>query len=222
MIPKLLFLVDEETGQPLDARLAPETRAHIQQLALQDSLAGIRISEVGAPKADATRWKEQWSKKSSHPCKLVEIPLTSDSEFFVLLQTQLSELVSLQIEEKNKLQSDIATIGQTLVKATNPSSDSKAKQDLARWRRLFELYIDSRVFFATSEQDHGRHDFAEAQKRLKLFLEKAQTQGLLTNFKKKESTTALQKFVFINTELLQNVRFHEMNQTAMVKILKSK
>jgi E3 ubiquitin-protein ligase BAH len=221
IIPKLLFLVDEETGQPVDARLAPETRAHIQQLTLPESLAGIRVTETEEPRPDTTCWEDRWSRKLSHPYKLVEVPLTTDSEFFLLLQSQLSELVSLQNEERKKLQTNIATIGQALVKATDPSSGSKAKHDLARWRRLFELYIDSRVFFATSEQDHGPHDFAEAQKRLMSFLEKAQTQGLLTHFKNKESTNALQQFVRINTELLQSVRFHEINQTAMVKILKS-
>jgi E3 ubiquitin-protein ligase BAH len=201
--------------------LAPETRAYIQQLATQESLGRIRTTEVNGTESNAAYQDEQWNRGRSQPCKLVEVPLTTDSEFFVLLQSQLSDLVSLQNEEKNKLQSNIAMIGKSLANATNPSGDSKAKHDLTHWRRLFELYIHSRVFFATNEQDHGHHNFAEAQKRLKLFLEKAQTQGLLTHFKKKESTNALQQFISINTELLQNVRFHEINRVAMAKILKS-
>jgi E3 ubiquitin-protein ligase BAH len=227
--PTLLFLVDEETSQPLDARLAPETRAYIQQLALKDRLANVRITEVDEPltRTDSQRSSEsdsaegKWSRRQSRPHKLVEVPLTSDSEFFTVLQDQLSELVSLQREEKEKLHSSITTVGRTLAKATNPS-DSKAKQDLAHWRRLFELYLDSRVFFATNEQDHGSQNFTEAQKRYAMFLEKAQKQGLLIKFRKRESADALQQFLSINMELLQNVRFHEINQTAMFKIMKSK
>jgi E3 ubiquitin-protein ligase BAH len=226
--PKLLFLVDEETGLPLDARLTPETRAYIQQLALDERLAGVRISEVedessilsetrGVPEPK----EDNWSRAPSRVHNLIEIPLTSDSEFFTLLQDQLSDLVTLQNDEKNKLNMSITTVGRTLAIATNPS-DRKAKQDLAHWRRLFELYLDSRVFFATNEQDHGSQNFVEARKRFSLFLEKAQKQELLINFRKRESAEALQQFLAINTELLQNIRFHEINQTAMAKILKSK
>jgi uncharacterized protein YpiB (UPF0302 family) len=54
-----------------------------------------------------------------------------------------------------------------------------------------------------------------------LFIEKAQKLGLLSKFKKNESAAALQAFLAINTRLLQNIRFVEINQTAMTKILKS-
>jgi E3 ubiquitin-protein ligase BAH len=226
--PKLLFLVDEETGLPLDARLAPETRTYIQQLALNQRLAGVRLSDVeddthilSEPGRLSESNERDWRRNPSGVHKLIEIPLTSDSEFFSLLQDQLSELVTLQNDEKNKLHLSITTVGQTLAKATNPT-DSKAKQDLSHWRRLFELYLESRVFFATNEQDHGSQNFVEAQKRFSLFLEKAQKQGLFIKFRKKESAVALQQFLSINTELLQNIRFHEINQTAMAKILKSK
>jgi E3 ubiquitin-protein ligase BAH len=227
--PMLLFLVDEETGEPFDARLAPETKNYIHQLALNAQMTDVRItdadndflatssrrsSNVGTSDGDSAR-------KPSRAHKLIKVPLTTDSEFFDLLQNELSSIARLQNSEKGKLHSDITTVGHLLAKATDPR-DSKGKQDLAHWRRLFELYVDSRVFFANNEQDHGLQNFASAQERYMLFLEKAQKQGLLEKFKKKESPDALQSFLAINSRLLQNIRFVEINQTAMTKILKSK
>jgi E3 ubiquitin-protein ligase BAH len=107
-----------------------------------------------------------------------------------------------------------------LTKATDPSN-SKAKQDLAHWRRIFELYLDSRIFFATNEQDHGTHTGTQAQEAFGLFLQKAQKANLLNKFKMKESSVALHQFLEINTQLLKCLKFQEINQIAMTKILKS-
>jgi len=227
--PKLLFLVDDKTGEPFSARLAPETKSYIHQLALNAQLTDVRITDTdNDPFATSSSRSssnfgtpdENESRRPSRTHRLVEVPLTTDSEFFDLLQNELSSIVTLQNLEKDKLYSNITTVGRILAKATDPQ-DSKGKQDLAHWRRLFELYVDSRVFFATNERDHGLQNFSSAQKRYMLFLEKGQKLGLLEKFKKKESKDALQAFLAINARLLQNVRFVELNQTAMTKILKS-
>jgi E3 ubiquitin-protein ligase BAH len=228
IVPKLLVLVDEKTGQPIDATLAPETKNYIHQLALNEKFTDIRITEDetesnSAHSSDAEPTEERGfgTRRPSRPHRLIEVPLTNDSVFFNMLQSELLELASLQDEEKKKLYSDIKNVGKALAKVTDPD-DKRAKQDLAHWRSLFELYVNSQVFFATSEQNHGSQKFVDAQKRFKLFLERAQQQKLMSNFKKKDSAKALQQFLAINTELLQNLRFHEFNQTAMDKILKSK
>lgn len=220
--PMLLFLVDEQTGEPFDARLAPETKSCIHELALNARLTNVRIED--APEITSDRSSEtgspEGSRRSSRAHRLIEVPLTTDTEFFDQLQNELSSIAKVQNSEKDKLHGDITTVGQSLAKATDPR-DSKGKQDLTHWRKLFELYVDSRVFFATNERDHGMQNFASAQKRYMLFIEKAQKLGLLVKFKKTESVAALQSFLAINTRLLQNIRFVEINQTAMTKILKS-
>jgi E3 ubiquitin-protein ligase BAH len=224
--PMLLFLVDEQTGEPFDARLAPGTKNYIHQLALNARLTDVRVGEL--PPASLTRQSsdpgtldQNGPRRPSRAHRLIEVPLTTDSEFFDQLQNELSSIAKLQTSEKDRLHADITTVGRSLAKATDPQH-SKGRQDLAHWRRLFELYVDSRVFFATNERDHGLQNFVSAQKRYMLFIEKAQKLGLLSNFKKPESATALQSFLGINTRLLQNIRFVELNQTAMTKILKSK
>jgi E3 ubiquitin-protein ligase BAH len=221
--PMLLFLVDEQTGDPFDARLAPETKNYIHQLALNARLTDVQIGETqgtSRQSSDSGNADHDGSRRPSRAHRLIEVPLTTDTEFFDQLQNELSSIAKLQDSEKERLHSDITTVGQSLAKATDPK-DSKGRQDLAHWRKLFELYVDSRVFFATNERDHGLQNFASAQKRYMLFVEKAQKLGLLTKFKKTESATALQSFLAINTRLLQNVRFVEINQKAMTKILKS-
>ncbi|KAF2429626.1 RING-14 protein [Tothia fuscella] len=227
IVPKLLILVDEETGQPIDASLAPETKDYIHQLALKEQLTNIHITarddnETASPPLELSKTHSNASdsgRKPSRPHRLIEVPLTNDSVFFNMLQSELFELASLQEAEKQKLYSNITEVGKTLARVTEPDG-SKATKDLAHWRNLFELYINSRVFFATTEQDHGAQKFAEAQRRFKLFLEQASKMRFLGKFKRKASGEALQQFLHINTELLQNLRFHEMNQTAMNKILK--
>ncbi|KAK5241282.1 hypothetical protein LTR16_009541, partial [Cryomyces antarcticus] len=44
--PKLLFAVDPETGEPLNACLSPETKTQLQQLAISRQLANVRITEL--------------------------------------------------------------------------------------------------------------------------------------------------------------------------------
>jgi E3 ubiquitin-protein ligase BAH len=227
--PKLLFVVDEATGEPLDARLAPETKNYLHQLALSENLTDIRITDedgdslnrsVSVGSAESAYSTGNGRRSSSRAHRLVEIPLTTDTEFFSSLQSELSGIAEIQSEEQTKLTKSIRQLGTVLTKATDPSN-SKAKQDLAHWRRIFELYLESRIFFATNEQDHGTHTGAQAQEAFGLFLQKVQKANLLNKFKVKESSAALHQFLEINTQLLQCLKFQEINQIAMTKILKS-
>lgn len=214
-MPKLLFAVDEATGQPIDAGLSPETKDYLHQLAIRENLSTVRVTDAEVP---TTNLIDAASFRSCQPLgsvKLVEVPLTSDREFFVILHQEFSGLAALQSEEKNKLSASITDLGRIIVKLTNPTN-GKARHDLSEWRRIFEKYLDSRVFFATNEQDHGTHGFIVAQKNFMEFLKVADQ----ANFKKKESFVAFQKFVEINAELLQNVQFQELNQIAINKIIK--
>ena len=207
--PKLLFTVDETTRQPIDARLSPETKDYLHQLAISENLSAIRITDAEVPK------KKLIDASSLGSVRLVEVPLTSDYEFFTILHQELSGLAALQSEEKDKLSAGITDLGRIIAMLTNPTN-GKAKHDLSVWRKVFEKYLDSRIFFAINEQDHGTHGFAVAQKNFMEFLKVAHQ----AHFKKKESLVALQKFVEINAEILQNLRFQELNQMAITKIIK--
>lgn len=95
------------------------------------------------------------------------------------------------------------------------------RTDLNRWRELFEVYIQSGIFFSTHELDHGQRNSTTAARQLQKFQSEVVRMGLVEKFKLPESRRALQRFVQINITLLQTLRFQEINQRAISKILKS-
>lgn len=96
------------------------------------------------------------------------------------------------------------------------------KSDLYRWRQLFEIYLQGAIFFSTHEKDHGSRDSASAARQLNWFQDEVVKRGLASTFVLPESRQALVQFVNINIELLRNLKFLEINQKAVSKILKSK
>jgi hypothetical protein len=149
----------------------------------------------------------------------IEVPLVFDGQFFRLLQTDVAGLDALQNEEEESIKANIARLGQEISEVAKPSRYSKS--DLSRWREIFEVYLDARVFFSTAELDHGARSSAAAQKQLIWFQEEIQRRGLSTKFKLPTSQAAYQHFLALNVNLLQNLKFQELNKTAVAKILKS-
>lgn len=90
-----------------------------------------------------------------------------------------------------------------------------------RWRELFEIYLEAGVFFSTHEQDHGARDSTTAARQLQWFQKEVIRKDLVSSFKLPSSHQALNRFVEINIMLLRNLKFQEINQKAISKILKS-
>jgi len=90
-----------------------------------------------------------------------------------------------------------------------------------RWRQLFAIYIDAGVFFSTREQDRGSRSAPVAAQQLNLFQSEVMSQGIVSAFKLEASHEALKAFVTINIKLLKSLKFQEINQKAIGKILKS-
>lgn len=218
--PKLRFLLDDETGEPLHATLTPETKQYLHELALREKLSSVRITEDNASDKQVDIDEGQ-SRRSSKTYRTVEIPLVSDSQFFSMLQSELSGLAELQEEEEKKLSGEIHDLGSVVAKMTNPT-DTKSKHDLVQWRKIFEMYLDSRIFFSTSESDPWANNYTKASKGFGDFAAGLQKEGLVNNFRRKEGAIALSKFLEINAELLQSLKFQEINNVATMKILKSK
>ncbi|KAF1988173.1 RING-14 protein-like protein [Aulographum hederae CBS 113979] len=221
-VPKLLVAVDEATGEPLDAKLAPETRTFLQELAVSQQLSDTRITDVSTDLSSRRSSSDDESSLESQEyrtIKMIEVPLSSDSEFFSMLQDELSGLTELQEQEKFQLNRQVLALSHAVAKITE-SSSSKSKHDLQQWRKIFELYLSGNIFFSTAEQDHGAHNYAKAHQRLQKFTKDLNSQVKMTVFKRKESQVFLQQFLSINLELLQNLKYQEMNFTAMNKILK--
>lgn len=234
--PKLLIAADKQTGEPIAASLSPETKDYLHKLALTQRMTDVRVTELPdsestgesanliasntnlSPAALSSLAKDA-SQAADRGLRMVEVPLTSDSEFFSTLQSSLSGLATLRRQEEKRLQDEVIRLGQEIAKITEPKG-RKNRHDLAQWRKIFELYLEQNIFFSTNELDHGTRDSTEAEVRLRAFSDALKKQPEWTKFRRKGSSSALDRFVQLNLDLLQHLRFQEINQMAMQKILK--
>lgn len=221
--PKLVFLVDPKDGAPVDAALSPETREYLQNLTRNQRQTSPRITEIPEePACDLfTESHNSFHGGPSETYHKVEVPLQSDSEFFQMLQQELSSLGALQANERVQMTTEINTLAHEIAKVANPLKSHKAS-DLYAWRDIFEMYIESGIFFSTNERNGGTRNSTVAQTQLQGFMDILDRQASTKRLKRNESRIALEQFLRINLDLLRNLKFQEINQTAMAKILKSK
>lgn len=144
----------------------------------------------------------------------------SDGQFFTLLQSDVNNIDAIQAKEQRYMSQEIVELGNEISLVTKPSRFTKS--DLTRWRYIFELYLDAEVFFATHEQDHGSRSSQTALKQLQWFQAEVEKRHLAKSFKLHESQRAFTRFIRLNASLLKNLQFQELNQLAVLKILKSK
>lgn len=227
--PKLLFYVNETTGEVHSAQLDEETKRKLQMLAVETGISDMRVfedsssSSVKSDSADAPNAIEptQAGAPNHRPGhRTVEIPLTSDTEFFERLSTEVSGLEKLQEREEKRMHNQIEDLGKQIARMTDPSKKSNRKI-LTVWRQVFQIYIEEGIFFGNTETDHKSHDSDKAMQRLAEFSNKIAQAGVVERLQKKDNLKALNMFMHVNREILQGLRFGEINHSAMVKILKS-
>jgi E3 ubiquitin-protein ligase BAH len=229
--PKLLFYVDNTTGALHSAKLDKETKRKLQMLAVETGMTDLRVSEEPdydslqsddstAVSPDTLSTPANRTRKRSGLC-MVEVPLTSNTEFFTKLSNELSGLEALQQKEEKRMHTEIEELGKQIARLTDPDRRANRKL-LTVWRQIFQVYLEEGIFFGTTESDHSAHDATEATARYQDFCNKIATTGLVGKFKDKETLQAWNTFMHINYEMLQGLRFGEINRTAMFKILKSK
>ncbi|KAJ8106279.1 hypothetical protein OPT61_g9644 [Boeremia exigua] len=208
--PKLLFYVNEKNGDVDSASLDEQTKRKLQMLAVETGMTDMRVFEDVEPPAP----------HSSRPgYRTVEVPLTSDTEFFTRLTSEVAGLEKLQEREEKRMHAQIETLGSQIAKLTDVNKRSN-KKSITAWRQVFQLYIEEGIFFGTTEADHKSHNADKATQRLAQFSNKIARAGLVEQFQKKDSMAALNTFMHLNREILQGLRFGEMNHAAMLKILK--
>lgn len=227
--PKLLFYVDESTGEVHSARLDEETKRKLQMLAVETGMTELRVFEDTSssikdsePSSPTTSASLAQANASMHRpgYRTVEVPLNSDTEFFTRLSTEVSGLEKLQEREEKRMHSQIEDLGKQIAKMTDPDR-KKNRKTLAAWRQVFQIYVEEGIFFGNTEVDHKSHDSDKAMQRLAEFSNKIAQAGVVERLRKKDDLKSLNIFMHINREILQSLRFGEINHSAMVKILKS-
>ncbi|KAF2971971.1 hypothetical protein GQX73_g1570 [Xylaria multiplex] len=221
--PRLTVFIHLEDGVAVDAKLSPSTRDFLQKLALSntgtiDSTLSPD-SRLSVP-SSASYSSHGNSSRNVTDIRQVEVPLVFDAEFFRILQTDVSNIGTLQEEEQAKLENQIITLGEELGKAVEPSRGRRAKADLDAWRQIFELYLDARVFFSSRESDHGARTSTQAVDQLHWFQDQVMQRKLVQRLRSSTSHAAFNNFVKINTALLSILKFQEINRLAVTKILK--
>lgn len=220
--PKLVFHVDEATGALQSAQLDPKTKRKLQMLAVETGMTELRVfDESDANESDHPDTPILPNNIKSRPgTKRIEIPLNSDVEFFTKLTSELSGLEALQKREERRMHDEIEQLGKQIAHLTDPNRRANKKL-LSVWRMIFQMYLEEGIFFGTTEQDHSAHNATLATERFANFCDKLAKSGLAAKLKKKENAAAFDSFMHINREILQGLRFGEINHTAMKKILKS-
>jgi hypothetical protein len=173
-----------------------------------------------SPRRESTVLEDDSNSLSDFPIRRVEIPLEFDAEFFGLLQDDVTHLDGLQAEEQRAMTEQIMGLSKEMARLAAPSKF--AKTDMYQWRALFDVYLQACIFFSTKEQDHGSRKSATSARQLGWFQSEVTRQGLVDAFKLPASRQAFARFIAINITLLQNLKFQEINQKAIGKILKSK
>ncbi|KAG9247488.1 SPX domain-containing protein [Calycina marina] len=149
----------------------------------------------------------------------IVVPLMFDAEFFGLIQGDVQSLDQIQQREREDLVQEVNNLHRELVPLAEPAKNRK-KSDMYKWRELFEIYLDAGVFFSRREESRGPRTSAEAKKQLEWFQGEVKRRGLATNFQLPGSKKALDRFLKINVTLWQNLKYQEINQQAVGKILK--
>ncbi|KAJ4164107.1 hypothetical protein LMH87_005793 [Akanthomyces muscarius] len=222
--PKLTVNVHLRDGVAVDASLTRESRGFLEKLASEilddnkrESLDQVRANRQN-DSGSSERLKADANNGDIGNYETIEVPLVFDAEFFDMLQNDVNELDALQAEEQKQLTTEITELSKEVSAVSRPSRFSKS--DMVRWREIFELYLDSNVFFATQECDHGARNSQRALKQLQWFQNEVEKRNLARDFKIPQSRHAFTRFLQLNASLLKNLQFQELNKLAVSKILK--
>lgn len=218
--PCLSVFVHLQDGQAVDAGLSPASRELLQRLSGKHP--PLPPPPDHGPDAmiqdDAPHTTEGQLAGAESGLERIEIPLVFDGEFFNILQSDVDSLDILQQQEEKSMEGDITVLGHDVSAVTRPARFSKS--DLNRWREIFDVYVDAQIFFSSHELDHGSRSSAKAVQNLVWFQREIQRRDLLNKFKMPSSRLAYARFLQLNATLLQNLKFQEINKTAINKILK--
>jgi hypothetical protein len=232
--PKLTIVIDPRDGSPMDAWLSPDTRRILKRLARSSQATNnnpeTRYDSCGtdAQTSGSTEDDRRLSVASvdeimvdhqQEQLQTVEVPLTSDSEFFQILTRELSDLDHLQTSERSQLETEIAQLGREL-RTLRSSRSKRSRQEVEAWRMIFELYTEAEIFMSRHEADAGARDAAHAQKQYSEFNKALATHQDQILRLGKGGNSALDRFLRVNIQLLRLIKFQEINNTALNKILK--
>jgi rubrerythrin len=225
--PQLRILVDSKTGTPLDARLAPETRESLRKLARHELVVDGRNGHAHTRAVhEPNPLQDEIDATTSPDARWVQVPLASANDFFEMLEPKLQDLETLREDETHNLEELILDLGSAVENVVQPVREGfetrreMSYRDLYFWREMFRLYLETPIFYNSTEQRRGALTFTEAKSNLEKFDEELRSTGLLAKMRTPQAKLAAQQFLDLNVQILSIMHFQEMNARAMTKILK--
>jgi hypothetical protein len=226
--PQLIVNINARDDGLTDAALSPDTKAFLHTVAKSYNLPLRILTETGDTHRTGTdaAWATPRSDEDivlpasdEKGCSNFEVPLVSDGEFFNILLNNVIKLEGLQATQERTMSSEIVALGNDIARLSKPTHI--AKNDLEKWRAIFELYLEAAVFFSTREEDVGYRDNGRAARQLTWFRAEMERLNHAQGFRLHQSRVALDRFLRLNVDLLRNLHFQEINRLAVTKILKS-
>lgn len=230
--PKLVLTIRGNDRLQLDLGLTEETRKSLELLLQQRALqSGRRASTVSEDSSIAESEDSDMSETlpsavwpddaTDAPVRTIEILLGSDTEFFHILTSELEALDTVQTRAAKVIQNEIVVLGDSVVAVAAPKILAMKRSDLYPWREIFRVYMEMGIFISNLEiERHKERKVDEARARLDKFSHEVNRLGLRKQFKRGESEILYSRFLAVNREVLRVLRFHDINELAMQKILK--
>ncbi|CZT42416.1 uncharacterized protein RSE6_02321 [Rhynchosporium secalis] len=220
-VPKLSFVINVNDGIPQDAQLSPETRRLFEALALGQP-GSLKVSSFGNDgQSENLAVEVSTVAGQSGNLRRIDVHLRFDAEFFGLLHLKSSEAwEAREAHAQEILTNEIQELSKTVAVVARPNPATLHKSDLNRWRELFDVYLEAAVFFSTNEIDHGSRSSVRAAEQLQWFQSEVVKRDIMSKFKVKNSHAALKQFVKINIDILELMKFQELNNTGRYKIMK--
>ncbi|RIB13166.1 SPX domain-containing protein [Gigaspora rosea] len=154
-------------------------------------------------------------KSLSQFSSVSRIELEADGEFFVTLLKELYQLNCLQKKNQVKFLANLQDIKQMLIEVTSPF-----KKDIYTWRKIFQIYLEYKIFVGNTEFDREERNWEFAQNQLTCFIDRIDNSHLVKSFKHPSSKIVYENFVKLNIRLILMKKFQYFNQLATTKLIK--
>ncbi|KAG7792609.1 hypothetical protein KL910_000849 [Ogataea haglerorum] len=148
---------------------------------------------------------------------VLTVSLHEDTLFFQTLYEELEELKRFGEEQEHELVSTVENLATVIGKVGSPNT---RKNDMYVWREIFQMYIESEVFFSTRERSSGRVDVAVSRKRLSDFVDHVNETKVLKRLRQRNSLAAFATFKEMNFLIIKVANYQAINSMAVQKILK--
>ncbi|ORY02880.1 hypothetical protein K493DRAFT_276884 [Basidiobolus meristosporus CBS 931.73] len=152
---------------------------------------------------------------SSHTSRAVSIVLPTDSEFFGSLSSSINDLTQFEQDMNDLCSTKIVKLGSIISHIGSPHS-----KDMYTWREIFNLYLNASIWMVGDHVWQKSQSIEKTKKQIQWFIQEITRLSLNRKFRTRDSIKALEEFILLNRDLLAIMQFHELNQTAVRKIIK--